>query len=672
MLLELSLISNNSFIPHGHCYLWKSNLVALHILSDSMIGLAYYVIPPTLIYFVRRREDLVFNWMFLLFGAFIIACGTTHFLEVWTLWHPNYWFTGSVKLLTGIISLYTAAKLFPLIPQALELPSPKQMEIANKQLQQLNYELTEIKQDLEQRVVERTAELTDVVKRLEKEIKYRQQVEQALRESSARFRHIFDSNMIGICFWKIDGEILEANDAFLNILGYSRNDFLIKKVSWLEFTAPEYALSDQKALEEIAETGVASPYEKELIRVDGSRVPVLIGGSKLEGFTDTGVSFVLDITQRKEDERKLRQWADIFQYTGQGLVVNSPDSEVLQILNPAFAAMHGYTVEELTGKPIITIIAPTSLPNLPTHIHNAREKERYIFEELHVRKDGTTFPVLIDATTVKDNNKKPIYIILNFQDITASKQAETEIINALNTEKELNELKSRFISLTSHEFRTPLATILSSAELLEYYSHKLPESEQKSLFRQIETATTRMTGLLDDILIINKSESGKLQLHPTAVNLQKLCADLVTEIKLIASNKHKIIFTHTGNCINTVMDEKILRHILTNLLGNAIKYSPDGGVIEFSLSCQNQQAIFQVKDNGIGIPEESQTQLFESFHRASNVGNIQGTGLGLSIVKRMVDLSEGKITFNSQVGVGTTFTVILPLNMQAVTSTILE
>ncbi|HEY9812785.1 MAG TPA: hybrid sensor histidine kinase/response regulator, partial [Candidatus Sericytochromatia bacterium] len=126
MLLELSFISNNPFIPHGHCYLWKPDLVALHLVSDSMIGVAYYVIPITLIYFVRRREDLVFNWIFLLFGAFIIACGTTHFIEVWTLWHPNYWFSGSVKLVTGIISVYTAARLFPLIPQALELPSPKQ------------------------------------------------------------------------------------------------------------------------------------------------------------------------------------------------------------------------------------------------------------------------------------------------------------------------------------------------------------------------------------------------------------------------------------------------------------------------------------------------------------------------------------------------------------------
>jgi PAS domain S-box-containing protein len=472
--------------------------------------------------------------------------------------------------------------------------------------------------------------------------------------------------MIGIIFWKIDGDVLEVNDAFLNILGYSRNNLRIEELSWLRFTPPEYFSVDKKALDEIAETGISSPYEKEIIRVDGSRVPILIGGSRLEGLTDTGVSFVLDISQRKEDERKLRQWADIFQHTGQGLVVNSPGSEILEIINPAFAAMHGYTVEELTGCSLSTVLAPSSLPSFPDHFRLVREKDRFILENLHIRKDGTIFPVLVDATNVKDHTGKTLYNILNFQDITARKQAETEIINALNREKELNELKSRFISLTSHEFRTPLATILSSAELLEYYSHKLPESEKKSLFRQIETATTRMTGLLDDMLTINKSESGKLELNPSNLDLQKFCYELIGEIKLNAGNNYQVVLNNLGGCTNVVMDEKILRHILTNLLGNAIKYSPDGGVVEFSLNCQNQQAIFQVKDYGIGIPEESQKKLFESFHRASNVGNIQGTGLGLSIVKRMVNLSGGEITFNSTVGVGTTFTVVLPLNIAEV------
>lgn len=133
----LALLANwylGSFIPHGHCYLWKPGLVGLHLVSDSIIALAYYSIPLTLLYFVRKRRDLPFDWIFLLFGAFIVACGTTHILAVWTLWHPNYWFSGFIKAITAAISLSTAVVLVPLIPKALALPSPAQLEEANRQL----------------------------------------------------------------------------------------------------------------------------------------------------------------------------------------------------------------------------------------------------------------------------------------------------------------------------------------------------------------------------------------------------------------------------------------------------------------------------------------------------------------------------------------------------------
>lgn len=661
MLLALNLLYNNPFIPHGHCYLWKPDLVALHVMGDSLIALAYYSIPLTIIYFVRNREDLPFNWMFLLFGTFIIAGGTTHLMEVWTLWHPNYWLSGFIKAITAIVSLYTAGKLFPLVPQALALPSPMQMEIANSELKLLNEQLTEIQKELEIRVEERTAELTNTVSRLSLEIEERQKAEAALQESSAKFRRIFESDMIGIFFWHIDGRLLDANNAFLQLVGYSKEELTSNQLSWVDLTPAEYRDKDRKALDEIASNGVCLSFEKEYIRCDGSRVPVLVGGSRLEGFSDRGVSFVIDITQRKEDERKLRQWADIFQHTGQGLIVNSPNSEVLEIINPAFAFMYGYEVEELTESPISTIIAPESLPNLPKHVKMARERDRYVFEDKHVRKDGTVFPVLVDCTHVKNDKGKLLYSILNVTDITARKQAETEILTALTRERELSELKSRFTSMTSHEFRTPLTTILSSTELLEHYLPKLPEEEKQELFQQIETATQRMTTMLDDILTINQSEAGKIELKPIPINLEKFCAYLVKEMQAIAGNKYQITLTNTGECTRAVMDEKILGHILANVLSNAIKYSPDGGSVEFNLSCENQQAVFQVKDYGIGIPLEAQNKLFESFHRANNVGNIQGSGLGLSIVKRMVDLHGGSIDFSSEVGRGTKFTVSLPL-----------
>ena len=160
------LFSSSSFIPHGHCYLWNTPLVWLHILSDSIIALAYYSIPITLVYFVQKRKDLPFNWVFLLFSAFIILCGTTHLMEVWTLWHPTYWLSGTLKALTALVSLYTAIYLVQLMPQALTLPSPAQLTAVNLELtqqirerQKAEEKVRELNQNLEQKVAQRTAEL---------------------------------------------------------------------------------------------------------------------------------------------------------------------------------------------------------------------------------------------------------------------------------------------------------------------------------------------------------------------------------------------------------------------------------------------------------------------------------------------------------------------------------
>ena len=248
--------------------------------------------------------------------------------------------------------------------------------------------------------------------------------------------------------------------------------------------------------------------------------------------------------------------------------------------------------------------------------------------------------------------------------------------NALEQEKKLNELKSRFVTMASHEFRTPLASILSSAELLEHYSHKWSEEKKLSHLYRIQSSVKHMTELLNDVLLLGKADAGKLELNPSQINLTQFCQELVEELQL-NTQTHQIVFqlenylnTHdsvgrdlgtTENRENLIyMDEKMLRHILTNLLSNAIKYSPDRDKVVFKLICQEKQAIFRVQDFGIGIPASEHDRLFDSFHRANNVGSIPGTGLGLSIVKRSLELHGGKITIDSQLGIGSTFTVTLP------------
>lgn len=187
------LFGSNSFVPHGHCYLWQTNLVSLHVLSDALIALAYYSIPITLFYLVQKRRDLPFEWVFLLFAAFIIACGTTHVLDIWTLWYPTYWLSGLVKAFTALVSVITATQLFPLMPQVLALPSPAQLEQANLALQtqigerlRVEAELKQYQNQLESLVAERTIELTQANQTLQQEIAERKRVEGERKRLLAR------------------------------------------------------------------------------------------------------------------------------------------------------------------------------------------------------------------------------------------------------------------------------------------------------------------------------------------------------------------------------------------------------------------------------------------------------------------------------------------------------
>ncbi|HEY9653734.1 MAG TPA: PAS domain S-box protein [Coleofasciculaceae cyanobacterium] len=248
------------------------------------------------------------------------------------------------------------------------------------------------------------------------------------------------------------------------------------------------------------------------------------------------------------------------------------------------------------------------------------------------------------------------------RDITQLKQAEAEVRKALERERELSELRSSFVSLVSHEFRTPLTTIQSSAELLKYYGHRFSDEKKQNHFRRIQTAVSRMTQLLNDVLIIGKAEAGKLKFEPSPVDIVSFCHDIVESIQISIRPQHTIKFVMQGDFSNAYMDERLLGHIITNLLSNAIKYSPQGGTVEFDLISHSGWGVFRIKDTGIGIPQPELEHLFDSFGRASNVGTIPGTGLGLAIVKQCVDLHQGKISVESELGVGTTFTIRLPLN----------
>ncbi len=237
----------------------------------------------------------------------------------------------------------------------------------------------------------------------------------------------------------------------------------------------------------------------------------------------------------------------------------------------------------------------------------------------------------------------------------------------LEREKELNELKSRFISMASHEFRTPLTWIASSAGILEDYGDRLQSEKKQKHFARIQSSVQYMTQLLNDVLTISRSEVYQLECNPISFELVEFCSDLVEELQT-STHQHQIIFRafYADNprdeikLIPVFLDDKLLRQILTNLLTNAIKYSPKAESINFEIIRQEQEVIFKIQDSGIGIPLADQSRIFQSFHRANNVDTIAGTGLGLAIVKNCVEVQGGEITFSSRLGKGTIFQVKLP------------
>lgn len=253
-------------------------------------------------------------------------------------------------------------------------------------------------------------------------------------------------------------------------------------------------------------------------------------------------------------------------------------------------------------------------------------------------------------------------------EIKERKQAELlleknkeELRMALEKEKDLSELKSRFVTMASHEFRTPLSTILSSASLIGRYQD--PESSDKRIkhIDRIKSSVNNLTSILNDFLSLGKLEEGKVTTAPVLFDVKEFASELVNEMKEMARPGQQISYTHEGTTAAEI-DKNLTRNICLNLISNAIKYSDDGKTIRFTTSIENNRLTIIVADEGMGIPKEDQQHLFERFFRANNVSNIQGTGLGLNIVKKYVDLLHGHIEFTSEHGKGTTFTVHLPVH----------
>lgn len=492
------------------------------------------------------------------------------------------------------------------------------------------------------------------------DVTQRKRVEEALRQSEQRLKAILDNSTALIYVKDTEGRYLLIN-AWYGILFHLDREQIKGKTDYDIFPAEiadAFRANDQKVL--AARTSL--DWEEVFPHDDGLHTYLSI---KFPLYDSAGVAYAVcgistDITERKLAEEALRSSLAtnralinampdlLFGISADGTYVNFKASKDDDLLLPA---------SEFLGKKVEEVMPPDVAQPTMHYIRQALATQQVQIFEYQLLEDNQTHHY--EARIVVSTPNEVMAIV---REITARKRAEIDIRNALDKEKELSELKSRFVTMTSHEFRTPLTTILSSAELLEDYGFQWSEEKKLLHLRRIVSTVKHMTQLLNDVLLIGKAEAGKLQCSPSALDIAQFCRDLVEEMQIITNN-HTIVFKYESDQYHTVsLDEKLLRHIMTNLLSNAIKYSPHGGKVYFDFVATQEAAIFRVQDEGIGIPDLDKIQLFESFYRASNVGTISGTGLGLAIVKRAVDLHGGNIQVESEVGVGTTFVVSLPLN----------
>ncbi len=511
------------------------------------------------------------------------------------------------------------------------------------------------------------------------------QAEEALRRRGQEFRALVENAPDVIA--RLDRQLrhLYVNPAIEKETGISPEAYIGKTFQELGMPS-ELATFWSQEIFRVFETGSEQEIEFSYPTPNGLRYHLsrLVPEFSVDGSIETVLTIGRDITRLKQAEEKLRESEKRFRQLAENINqvfwISSLDLGQILYISPAYEEIWGKSREHLYENPMSYIDALH--PEDREHVIAATERQAIngMDEEYRIlRPDGSIRWIRDRSFPVSDKQGRIYRLAGIAEDITQQKLIEAELEKGIQRERELNELRSRFISMTSHEFRNPLTTISTSAQLLERYGNKFSQENQRSYLHRIQAAVKQMIQLLDDVLLIGKAEAGRMKCNPTPIDLVQFCCDLVEQLQLADKNQHNVAFTHQGDCTKAaqgtsegeskefdqslpLLDEKLLQHILGNLLSNAIKYSPSGSTVRFDLTCLSDQAIFQIQDQGIGIPPEDQSRLFEAFHRANNVGKIKGTGLGLAIVKQCVDLHRGQISVESVVGSGTTFTVTLPLN----------
>lgn len=542
------------------------------------------------------------------------------------------------------------------------------------------------------------------------------------KEFTARFEALFEHATTGILITDSNSKIIAANPFACMEFGYSKNELPGKQIETLipARCRRQYLRYYNEYFRQLPARSFGVSRQLTGIKKDGTEFPARISLSYYR--YDENVFIVIfadDISVRKRAEEKIRNLnaglemiirerteqlaATISQLEQQIKETNEADAllreanrylnsllnyagamimavdvhGIIRLFNPHIEKALGYRAEEVIGKQNAVIFYDKNLvaqrsrdlsrelkrtirPGFEVFVAKARLNIAHTSEWIYIRKDGTRFPVSLTVTALRDDRDNITGFMGIAFDISDRKKIEEDLRIAFDREKELSELKSRFISMASHEFRTPLSTILSSAYLISKYVTTDDQAKRETHLQRIVSSVNMLTDTLNDFLSVGKIEEGKISLRFTEFTIADIVLAIVQELEISLKKDQNIRYSHTGKP-TVMLDSSLLKHIIMNLISNASKFSSEGSPIEISTTCSGDQFTLSVKDYGIGISEDDQKHLMERFFRGTNAANIPGTGLGLHIVSKYAEMMNGTLECKSELKKGSEFIVLFTI-----------
>lgn len=501
------------------------------------------------------------------------------------------------------------------------------------------------------------------------EFSRRRRSEQAAQEGKVNFRYLFINNPLPMWVYDLDTlRFLDVNEAAVDQYGYTRDEFLSMRITDIrpQEDVPrllEHATRDRPTLQH---SGVWRHRYK-----NGDIINVDITSHRLEfaGY-DAALIVAQNVTDRIAAQNAMRESNAALQAVIMAAplaILRISPQGIIEMCNPAVEQMFGWKISKLVGH--LPPYTEADLADFLNILERTRKGETVLGRETQrFRADGKLIDISVSTAPIHGVSGEVKEIIAIIEDITERKRAEAELLEqerlrlALNKEIELRNLRARFMSMVSHEFRNPLAVIATSTGILERYYVRMSAESRQANFARIQTNIHYLTEMLDDILTLLHTESIGLDFKPVALDLVDLCSRLVSDMRLQVHDTHQIEWVARVEKALIQGDPKLLQHAVTNLLSNAVKYSPPQSTIHVEINAENHQVNICVKDQGIGIPRGELNRLFEPFYRAENVGSVPGNGLGLAIVHQAVELHSGQLQVESELGVGSIFTIHLPAN----------